>query len=117
MQLNKEYQRKLQQKQERRHQQHQNYQRRPEFIQAPGDLPPQSVPSIKPPSLVIKETKRQPQQEEGNLVNRSLIQWGYPTSALRLDISNLAVRRSQYHQSQPQTEEQYFYDEVYGASQ
>lgn len=98
---NNNYQRKMlqqqeqQQQQKQQQQQEQNYQRH--LVQTSGQKVPQSLPSIKPPSVVIKE-------------------WGYPTSAPRLDTSNLAAKRSQHHQSQPQTEEQYYYDGDYGAS-
>jgi len=95
--MNKEYERKLRQvEQGRQQQQHQqNYQQRREFVQTSGDIAPQSVPTERPPPVVLEETKRQLQQEEGNLVNWLTTERGYPTFTPRIDTSGCRNRFSE----------------------
>jgi hypothetical protein len=116
--MNKDFERRLQtveqerqEHQRQQQQQPQNYQQRQEFVHTSGDLMPQSVATKRPLTFVAEETKRRLQQQAGNVVNGG----GFTP---RLDTKSMTWRRApQQHQSKPQAEDQFYYDEDYGISQ
>jgi len=72
-----------------------------------------SVANKRPPPSEVEDTKRHFQQEEGNPVNKSMTERGYPTFTPRLDTSSMAWKRKQQYRSQPPPEDQFYYDEEY----
>lgn len=90
-QMNKGYEKKSRQvelERQRHQQQQQDHQERGEFVQSSGDIASQSVPAERPLPFLAEETKRQLQQQTGNLVTRSMTEPGNPTFSPRLDTSS-----------------------------